>query len=380
MIRRSSVRYGFLVNSFYQFMSRFACRLSVCVIVLGCLAACEESGPLPPTAPSSLPTDKVEVLTLTCPANVVTQSLTGATAPAFFPAPQLSGGLAPVSSTCAPPSGVAFPVGTSTVNCSASDDLGQTSSCSFAVQVLPPPQLAVTKFLAFGDSLTAGEVSLPLLGPAFVEPSKAYPFQLQGRLRQAYPAQLITVANAGLSGEAATEAFSRFASQLASVQPEVVLLMQGTIDLGQPIASEAAAAIEAMVAEAQSRGVDPVLATIPPVRPVFGSRQELASRVPGYNSMILSIAAARSIPLVDVFEVVSQGNCSTSSPISFPCIGNDDLHLTAEGYELVADTFFDVIVDNYDVPVSLPTSTQQVTTARGTTTDAERLPEAEDFK
>ena len=265
------------------------------------------------------------------------------------------------------------------MNCSASDDLGQTSSCSFNVQVFPPPQLAVTRFLAFGDSLTAGEVSLPLFGPALVEPSKAYPFQLQGRLRQAYPAQLITVANAGVPGEAATRAFSRFASQLAAVQPEVVLLMQGTIDLGEPIASAAAAAVEEMVAEAQRRGVDPVLATIPPIRPAFG-REEPASRVPGYNSIIRSIAAARAIPLVDVFAVVSQGNCATSLSISFPCIGNDDLHLTAEGYELVADAFFDVIVANYDVPVSLPASTEQATSVRGTETGAAGLPEAEDFK
>ena len=357
-------------------------RVLVCVTVLGCLTACEESSLVQPTAPSSLSTDKIEVLTLTCPANVVTQSLTGSTAQVLFSAPQVAGGLAPVSSTCAPPSGVAFPVGTSTVNCSASDDLGQTTSCNFTIQVLPPPQLAVTRFLAFGDSLTAGETSTPLFGPALLEPSKAYPFQLQGRLRQAYPAQLITVANAGVSGEAATEAFARFAAQLASAQPEVVLLMQGTIDLDTPLISDdqVASAVESMVVETQNRGVAPILATIPPVRPTFGRRVELASRVPGYNSIIRSISVSRSIPLIDVFAVVSQGNCATSSPISFPCIGNDDLHLTAEGYELIADAFFDVIVANYDVPVSAPASTLQATGVRGPETSTAPLSEAEDFK
>ena len=76
-------------------MNRFGYRLVVCVIALGSLAACEESTAVPPTAPSSLPTDKVAVLTLTCPADVVIQSQAGPTAQVFFPAPQLTGGLAP---------------------------------------------------------------------------------------------------------------------------------------------------------------------------------------------------------------------------------------------------------------------------------------------
>ena len=331
-------------------MKLLCCRLVVGIGLLGLLTGCEESPALSPTGPSPLPSDKVEVLTLTCPANVVVQAQTGATAQVTYPAPNVAGGLAPVSSSCTPPSGLAFPVGTSTATCTVSDGLGQTEICSFTIEVLPPPRLAVTRLLAFGDSITAGETSVPLLAPTLLEPSKSYPFKLQGRLRQAYPNQLITVVNRGVSGEAAAAGgAARFSIQLSSVQPEVVLIMEGTIDLDKKNISEsqAAAAIDSMVTEAQRRGVDPILATIAPVRPSGGSA--LASLVPGYNNMIRAIAAGRAIPLVDVFAVMSQGVCA-SSATSLPCIGQDGIHPTAEGYELIADEFFNVIMAIYDVP------------------------------
>jgi hypothetical protein len=70
-----------------------------------------------------------------------------------FPAPQVSdncaGAGAPV---CAPPSGTAFPVGTTTVTCAVTDAAGNSNSCGFAVTVVdaqpplvicPPNQTAV---------------------------------------------------------------------------------------------------------------------------------------------------------------------------------------------------------------------------------------------
>ena len=334
------------------------CLLIVCLATLGWLVACEESSVLPPTAPSPLPADKVGELTIACLADVTVQSFTGRSALVVYPQPRVDGGLAPVTSGCAPPSGTSLPIGTSTGGCTTSDTLGQTASCSFTITVLPPPQLSATRFLAFGDSMTAGTTSVPLARSGLVNPTLAYPFRLQGQLRQAYATQPIVVINSGLPGESAANAVSRFQGDLAGVAPEVVLIMDGTNDVNSPgkltrsaAAAQAAAALEAMVLDAQGRGIDPVLATIPPIRPTPG-KEAAAQAVVELNNIIRGIAFSRGVPLVDVFAVVSQGSCAASSSVSLPCIGSDGIHPTEEANELIAGAFFGVIVENYDVPVS----------------------------
>src|SRR6185369_3943719 len=80
-----------------------------------------------------------------------------------YAAPGHDGGLAPISITCAPPSGAAFPLGTTNVSCAGSDAATppRTAACAFKVTlapyVPPVPVLSVTRFMAVGDSLTAGD-------------------------------------------------------------------------------------------------------------------------------------------------------------------------------------------------------------------------------
>jgi hypothetical protein len=55
-----------------------------------------------------------------------------------------------VATTCAPPSGSTFPVGTTSATCSAADDSGNTSSCGFSVTVTDTqPPVVSTKDLAY---------------------------------------------------------------------------------------------------------------------------------------------------------------------------------------------------------------------------------------
>ncbi len=72
-----------------------------------------------------------------CPTNITLNTDTGAcSAVATFTPPTANDVCdGPRTVTCTPASGTAFPKGTTTVNCSASDTLGNTSSCSFTVTV-----------------------------------------------------------------------------------------------------------------------------------------------------------------------------------------------------------------------------------------------------
>src|SRR5262249_3010878 len=50
-----------------------------------------------------------------------------------YPAPQASDNCSLMSVACNPPSGSTFPIGTTTVTCTATDAAGNMSSCSFTV-------------------------------------------------------------------------------------------------------------------------------------------------------------------------------------------------------------------------------------------------------
>ena len=142
----------------------------------------------------------------------------------------MSGGQQPVTAGCSPHSGSAFDIGSTRVTCGASDALQQTANCAFQVTVLGPPKLAVTRFLAFGDSITAGVVSSST-GGTRLDVHNAYPARLQRGLASRYLTQNMRVINAGMPGEEASEAVGRFNADLGRYRPEVALLMEGTNDL-----------------------------------------------------------------------------------------------------------------------------------------------------
>lgn len=305
------------------------------------VAACSES-PAPPLAPSSLPGEKVQELALTCAADVSRPSFTGEPVPVQYGSPAVLGGLEPVTVTCAPASDSSFAVGTSTVTCTGQDDLQQTASCSLFVTVIPT--LSVSKILAFGDSFTAGTTATPVPTIVFFDPVNSYPTKLQGLLDQRYTAQSIKVVNSGLGGELAVNAGGRFLSELALEQPDVVLIMEGTNDLLSldfTTSAPAAAAVEGMVIDAKTRGVDPIVATIPPMRAVLAE----ASRVAPYNELLRQIAARQGAPLVDVDQILRSGLCGG---VALVCIGDDDFHPTSRGYEEIATGFFVQLMTIYE--------------------------------
>ena len=311
---------------------------------LALVAGCSETSPTP-LAPSSLPSDKVQVLSLACAANVSRQSFNGRPVQVQYGVPRAQGGLAPVATECAPASGSAFPIGTSRVRCTGRDELQQTARCSLTVKVVPT--LGISSIVAFGDSLTAGVTSSVIQTIVQLEPNNSYPAQLRDLLNQRYSAQTIRVTNAGVPGEDAADAVSRFQSELGRLQPDVVLIMEGTNDLSPSSFTPAirgAEAIETMVRDAKGRGVDPILATIPPQRTSRGNEPMV---IP-YNDLIRQIAIRESVPLVDVYQIISFGQCIGSGSLVLSCLGDDDLHPTVEGYGLIAAAFFQRLMNIYE--------------------------------
>jgi lysophospholipase L1-like esterase len=213
----------------------------------------------------------------------------------------------------------------------------------------PPPTLKITRILAFGDSITEGTTSaaLPTLALDAGKPS-SYPFKLQALETARYTAQTITVLNAGRGGEHAQDARQRLSDALRDGQPEVLLLMEGTNDLGALAGMSDKAiqngimatvnAMEDMVRDAQGRKVAVFVATILPQR---ASRAFGASLVDPYNAALKTMAAKKGAMLVD-----------TNAQFPLDLIGQDGLHPTDSGYDKLAEIFQSALAAVYEVPAS----------------------------
>jgi lysophospholipase L1-like esterase len=272
--------------------------------------------------------------------------------------PGASGGTPPYDVTCNPPSGTAVGLGTSTVTCYVVDRTGRSAICSFTVTVVRPPRLALSRFLAFGDSLTEGVTNET---PTFriVDFPNSYPQQLDGLLRAYFRGQAVAVIPDGVGGEMITGATQhspgaqkRLPSSLDASRPEVLLLMEGSNDLTADPSSPddllglAVDGLRKMIEQARGRGVRVFLATIPPFN-TGGTKRispEAAAEVPEYNSRVRALAQAQGAVLVDVYAAISARPDLLSS---------DGLHLNTTGYGVVAQLFFDAIKRELEIRSSL---------------------------
>jgi lysophospholipase L1-like esterase len=330
---------------------RALCAVSACALVLiGCGGS--SSAPTPVTS---------DPPTLTCPApQVVSASEALTTVP--YPAPTVSGGKAPVTVTCAPASGSSFPIGTTPVSCTATDAQQRKATCSLSVTISRLPQVQKTSFVAFGDSITAGEdgtLSSSRLGPRIILVGREYPTVLGQRLAAAYPAQAasIRVTNRGRPTESAGDpaTLTRF-SQTLGEGYEVVLIMEGTNDLAARdslVLPQTIANLRNMLSQAISRNVVPYLATVPPmIRD--RSRTLGATTVPFLNPLIRQLASESGVTLVDVAASFGGDGPLDDSGL----LGADGLHPTEAGYQVIAGAFLGKLQATLErTPAAAPRST-----------------------
>jgi lysophospholipase L1-like esterase len=218
----------------------------------------------------------------------------------------------------------------------------------------PPPQLSRTKFLAFGDSTTAGEVPIATnAGSAdegrnyklIIVPTAAYPTQLLGMLRARYMAQnaVLEVVNSGAPTEWAEDGVLRFPSVMTSVRPHAVLLLEGVNDLaalGTRGVQSAWRAVDTMAKEARNRGARVFIATIPPPRP-SGAKAVPIALIQSLNSNIRDTVRGEGAVLVDLFTALST---DVNRYMSF-----DGLHPSEAGYQKIAETFYEAIRQDLEV-------------------------------
>jgi lysophospholipase L1-like esterase len=224
-----------------------------------------------------------------------------------------------------------------------------------------PPTLSMTRFLAFGDSMTEGTVSQVFQMVLSAGLPTSYPYKLQERLTAIYTAQTIVALNGGKAGEWAVEGVKRLPDVMREAGPNVVFLMEGVNDLnglaalGNGAVSPTIGALESMVKYAKARGVRVFLATLPPQRR-GGLRAASIDILPRFNEEIRKTAAEEGATLVDV-----------NSAFDPALIGQDGLHPTEAGYSRLAEIFLDAINAAFRLPGQPSEQTGVLTSLAGGT-------------
>lgn len=198
----------------------------------------------------------------------------------------------------------------------------------------PPPTLSFTKFLAFGDSLTAGQSAVS--SRYSLDSVTSYPAYLRQMLAAGYPSQSIEVDNRGRPGEWAADGQFRLGVELGRSDAQVLLLLEGVNDLaarGEAGLDAATAAVESMVAEATRRGLRVFLATLPPQRQT-SSRAAPTPLLLRYNDWMRRIARDRGATLVDLYVAFGTNDALLSL---------DGVHPTEGGYRVMAQAFGEAI-------------------------------------
>lgn len=196
--------------------------------------------------------------------------------------------------------------------------------------------------ICFGDSLTAGFQAPSPDNPAGLE--TPYGGFLQERLGAA-----ARVAVSGLCGELTGEMAMRFRRDVLDQRPAVVVILGGTNDLGwnaQP--ADIMRNLVKMYESALAAGVQPIPVTVPSLRLDGGLisasekrwLDEHIARRRELNRLISDYAVSKRLPVVDLFTATAE----PETWLLAERYSNDGLHLTTDGYRLLATLLYDQVL------------------------------------
>jgi len=188
--------------------------------------------------------------------------------------------------------------------------------------------------IAFGDSLTVGYHSghdgdSPEASP-YTEVLREKADKVLGR--QGTRPFDVTFLNRGTSGELTGEMIERYPSTVIAVEPDAVIVLGGSNDLGWGYHPESIGEnLSWMYDEALAHGIRPVACTVPSV---LGFDEGIEPRRL-LNETIVELSRELGIPCVDLFSAT----CDSSQRLRAE-FSDDGLHLTSAGYRAMGEAIF----------------------------------------
>lgn len=212
------------------------------------------------------------------------------------------------------------------------------------------PRISRTRFLAFGDSFTAGEVTSPiaaspsLIGKLVLVPTASYPSQLQAQLRTTYASQAtaIAVTNSGEASERILDGAQRFPGVFDMYRPEVVLIQEGANGLPQVGPDISTGVMRTMVQKAKDGGARVFVGSMLPQIAGRPRGNTPVSELLAYNNTLQIMSSQESVIYVDLYNPMLADATTL--------IGSDGLHPTEAGYRKIADLFFAAIKNTLEEP------------------------------
>jgi lysophospholipase L1-like esterase len=232
---------------------------------------------------------------------------------------------------------------------------------SVPAAIVPSPQaVGATRFIAFGDSITCGVISLPAFSLLPVHCDIAdygYPERLLTMLVTYNSSQVFTVRKRGEPGETAAAGIARLTSELAELagpsvpvnsRPQALLLLEGINDMGGLgiSATRAASSVAQMVQIARVYNLTVLVATMYQTYP--GARGENAADkiVPFNTELRRLVGGLQNVHIVDLYT-------SFGTNANGTYVGADGLHPTPAGYDRMAQKFHAEILAQFPVRGSL---------------------------
>ncbi len=196
--------------------------------------------------------------------------------------------------------------------------------------------LPFKRILCFGDSITLGATSRILDGLTSLAIVEGYVSKLRRRLTREYGAG-IELINSGFPAEDTSDGLRRLDRELHRFRPDLVLLLEGVIDVNNPYPNlnEARDNLSKMMKMVLREGTACIIGTYIPLNKQ-GFRVRGIGNVAELNRVIRVEANKQSVPVAD-HEEASELNMSLQGP--------DGLHPNDDGYRLMADTWFQAILD-----------------------------------
>jgi acyl-CoA thioesterase I len=185
-------------------------------------------------------------------------------------------------------------------------------------------------YLAFGDSITAGDGS---------RGARGYRSALQSRLRDYWGRG--DVIGDGVPSTRSDDGAGRIAGSLAAERPAYVLILYGTNDWNLSACRHVYTCftienVRSMIRQAKAAGTVPVVGTIIPANPAYVSRlaAERNAWIDETNAVLAPMARAEGAVVADLNVAM------TSETADLPTLFSDHVHPNDRGYAVIAEEFF----------------------------------------
>jgi len=191
-------------------------------------------------------------------------------------------------------------------------------------------------FVALGDSLTAGYMSpVGVSGPRYYPYTAVLEALARGGLGEGCGLRVVVV-NLGVDGDSTDGMLERFERGVTPEEPDFVILWAGINDV---YAGRSPEAVAENVAELAGRitgiGAAPIMCAVTPVE---GS-PHLNGRIRELNALVRGLCEDGGYRFVDLYAATAGSGQGLD-----PGLSDDGVHLSQEGYRVVARTIYDEAV------------------------------------